>query len=495
MPNAITINNFQKGVGSSPYVGFGKMVGLDIYRKPGIIQAGSTTYNNGESYPNLPVAEVVSLNGDRYVGTYDGTVYKNGSSYCSGLSSIHDLLIIGDDLIISNAGTTLTLIHNVTTTGTVVSSWQTGLTASTYGWKKMFLGQDNVIYIANETKLASITGLYSSGSLQAYTSWNSITLSCLSTGVPNNRIIQTICELNRYVVMGTSQNNTYGTYGNTKLYFMDRFMKDAAGTSFYLSMAVEIPERKVNLMISKNNRLYLFGADTGTFYTANTTTYQEITHLPNRLQAQQFNDTFPSTPNSVALLNDEILFGIGGGYNSAYDVVYGVYSLKDTSVICKHILSTGNYGQTNNSGIRIGSIYVTSNQSYDIGWQDGTTYGMDTSLKVTGGNYNAWFESPFYETGTAINPRTFETIQFNFGPNLVDDQKLRVSYRTAQNASWSTPVVYDYATYGGVNSLHGKFPTIPTTNLQLKVEFNTLKGSGLPSDYGTNIELQSIILL
>ncbi len=499
----ITITGWQRGVASSPYLGFGKMVGMDIFRRPGIIQVGQKLTNTGVSFTGFPTAEVIDKSGNIYIGTSDGKVYKNGVVQAGwGGNIIHDLLIVQDCLLIFYNQTTISLATNLSGVVTYTSSWKTGLELSTFGWKKAILGQDNVIYFGNETKLGSLVAFTPTPSVSPTSATANLNTSCISTSLPNDRVIQTICEWNRYVVMSTSKEGN--GFGNTKMYFMDRGLLDGNETSFNLSIGIEIPERYVRQLINKDNKLYFFGNDTGTFYTTDTTTYSVITALPNRLQGEVYNESFPTTPNAVALVDNEILFGIGGSFNSAYDVVYGVYALRGTSVTCKHIISSGEYGQTNN--VSIGAICVISSSQYNVGWTSNSVYGVDIADFRLGTDYIPWFESAFYETGTSIKPRTFQTVQFNFGSNLINNQGMKLYYRSATNSAWIFYATYSYATgtltmtyadgsttsqTGTFNSFNSKFPVTITTNLQIKVTFTT--GDSAP--YGSNIELQSIILI
>lgn len=500
--NPIYIDNFQRGLGSSPYVGFGKMVGLDIFRRPGIIQLGTRLINTNQSISGFPTAQVIDASGNIYVGTSTGNLYKNGTLIQTGLVSVHDLVVIQNCLLIFKSGTTIDLLTNLNGGTTYVGNWKTGLEQSIFGWKKALLGQDNVVYFGNETKLGSLTSFTPTPAVNPTTATANINLSCLSTGLPNDRIVKTITENNRYICISTSFVGN--GFGNTKLYFMDRGTLDPSRTSFFLSIGVEIPERTVTQMIVQNNRLLFLGNDTGTIYTSNTTSYSIVAVVPNRLQGQNYNYISPSTPNAVALLNSEVLWGIGGENNSAYDVVYGVYSLRGNALICKQTFSSNEYGQT--ASVNVGAMCVISPNQYRVGWQTGSTVGIDEANVSIGTGFNCWFETPFYETGTSIRPRTFQTIQFNTGNVLVSGQAMKVYYRVGSNQTWVEYATYSYSgstltiTYAGdgsttnqngvTNSFNSKFPVTATTNIQLKVAFDTGNAT-----YGTNIELQSIILI
>lgn len=502
--NPIIIQGWQKGIGASPYVGFGKMVGLDIFRKPGIIQSGVNLVNTAVNYAGFITAEVVDSNGNIFAGTNNGFLYKNGAQYQSGLGQVHDLLIIQDCLLVVRNGANIDLLANISIGGgNYLSSWKTGLNQSIYGWKKTVLGQDNVIYIGNETQLASITGFTNPYPI-SNTPTGSLSTSCLATGLPAGRIIQTICELNRYIAISTSLLGN--AYGNTVMYFMDRGILNASRTSFFLSIGVEIPERIVRQLIAQNNRLYFFGNDTGTFYETDTTTYTQIAVIPNKLPAQQYNNSSPYTPNSIALVENEILFGVGGGFNSAFDTIYGVYSIRGRSLICKQIISSGDYGQTNS--ISIGAITVIGAGSYHVAWQDGSTVGNDICNFNIGTGFNVWFESAIYEVAEALTPRTFQTAQFNFGAALSSAQALKLYYRSGNNETWVLYATYSYIsevltiTYNSDNSIttvthnilnhfSSKFSVTFKTNIQIKVAFDV----GTEQVYGQNIELKSITLI
>ena len=501
----ITISNFQKGMGASPYVGFGKMVGMDIFRKPGIIQPGQAlNYSTipSTSLTGLVTAQFNDKYGNNWIGCSDGKVFKNFTLFYTvvGGNAVHDIIMATDTnandyIMIVNAGATIDVIGPFNTSPALYANWTSGLSfSSSLGWKKMFLGQDNVIYIANETKLASIVGFnFNSPSLNA---------SCLQSGLPANRIVTTICELNRYVAIMTT-GNYY-----SQLYFMDRGLTDSLGTGFYLSIGVPLPEFTCNQMINYNNRLYFFGNSTGTIYTTNMTSYIPVAVIPNRLQTQ----SYTTYATGISLFNNEIIFGIGGTYNPVYDTVYGLYSLRGNSLLVKNIVSSGQYGQSTN--VLIGSVMANSTGTYALGWQTGSTLGLDVAGAPLNSLYSCWLESPMFSTADSIAPRTFQTIQYQFGQDLPSGFGMQVYYRTAVTNTWKLFCTYTFVnnvltyTYASgivtsnpitstavdkVNHFHSNFPKTQTTSLQVKVAFSM--DSGASQVYGTSIELQSIVLI
>lgn len=493
MANQIIIQDWQKGVASSPFTGFASMVGVDIFRKPGIIQnAPGLVQLPAITFTGLQTAQVIDANGNIYIGTSDGNFYKNNILIQSGIGFIHDMVIVQNYIVISKSNTTLDLFGDITSGAPVyVPGWRTGLNTSSSGYKKMVLGQDNVLYIANEGALASQTGLYPTFPTASGAISNA---SCLSTGLPYGRVAQTICEMNRYIVIVTSFGN--GTTGKTRVYFMDRGTLDPSKTSFSLSIGVDIPERKINQIVNQNNRLVMFGPDTGTFYTTNSTSYAAIAMLPNR----QILQSYVTLPNAVTLLNNEILFGIGLSvlYTGSYQVGQGIFSLQGSSVVTKAISSTGNYDL---GPISFGSILVTNTDTYQVGYQSTIGGSSVYLLDSTGTNSylaqaaECWFETAMYDTGTYLVPRAFQNIQFNLANNLVAGQTITVAFRTATNEQYSVPVTFAYAKYGTVgnglnNSFKATYATRTGTNIQLRVTLD----SGPSAIPGNEVQLQSIIL-
>jgi hypothetical protein len=486
MYKPITINNFQNGIAPSAYLGFSKIVGLDIFRKPGVIQAG-VKLESSFATVGTPMASIVAPStGDQYVGTTgNGTVgrlYKNGVYQTNTSAPVHDIVFLNDYLIISTSAGTLDAFGPLSTSPVYYSSWKSGLNTSVYGYKKMFVGRDNSIYIANENQLAAI---YNTGTLStpAFASWG-LNTSISSTQIPNNRIITTICEYNRFVAIMTSTGNNSA---NSRIYYLDLFQADNTSRQFKLTAGTDIPERVCNMMINSNNRLFFFGNDTGTVYTSNQVSYSPVAVIPNRQPLQ----TYVTFPNGVAQVNNEILWGVGGAFNAAFDTIYGVYGLRDSSMYTKNIISSGNYGQTAQVSIPVvGALPTASNAGqYLAGWYDGTSTNVDSASFNLATSFTAWFDSAFYETGTALQPRTFQTIQFNLGSNLQPNQQLKLQYRTATNESWTTWATYSYTALGAVNSFHDKFSASKTTNIQIRVLFDATG-----TVYGNNIEVQSVIL-
>jgi hypothetical protein len=169
----------------------------------------------------------------------------------------------------------------------------------------------------------------------------------------------------------------------------------------------------------------------------------------------------------------------------------GVYSLRDTSVVTKCLVSTVDYDI---GALNIGALCVTGLDTFDIGYSDLvsglTVYLLDTVSTYLATSYQCWVESPMYETGTSLIPMAFQIIQVNLGNDFQSGQQIQVSYRTAPNQSYSSPVTYSFNTYGAVNSFNAKFSTENTTNIQLKVAFD----SGINAVSGQEIQLQEIIL-
>lgn len=86
LTKSIFINNFQKGASENPNIGYGAVVGMDIYTKKGVVmlaKKSSTVYNmSGNEYPTF--FAVSALGTTWWAQTNRGNVYYTSSATASG---------------------------------------------------------------------------------------------------------------------------------------------------------------------------------------------------------------------------------------------------------------------------------------------------------------------------------------------------------------------------------------------------------------------------
>lgn len=103
---------------------------------------------------------------------------------------------------------------------------------------------------------------------------------------------------------------------------------------------------------------------------------------------------------------------------------------------------------------------------------------------------NTSLESELFEIGTALVPATPEKIEINLIKNLLSDQTIEISYRTATDQNWTIIQTFNGATDGSKNYYSiQQHPISAVQYLQLRVRGNT--GTTNPND---TIELRSIAI-
>jgi hypothetical protein len=188
-----------------------------------------------------------------------------------------------------------------------------------------------------------------------------------------------------------------------------------------------------------------------------------------------------------------MLFGLSGIGNT--DTTYGVYAMSLTPadmgdgvqvkypVVMRNSISTGNTGQSQQ--LSIGFLYPTSADQLYIGWQDGTTYGVDVITSTVTSGYNTVIYSKYYNIGTNLKKHTFKRMEIFLSDPLLDGQSIRISYReNLGDTIWHTIGTYTSAQFGVNNSYNCLANVASKINIQFKIELNTT---------GTNnMEFQSL---
>lgn len=474
---------FLKGQAQSPHVGFGAVRNLELLDVPGIAKIQWKTQSL-YTPTALPIAIVKDPNfsgtGSRgyYYATEDGNIYNNGTLLGSGYSNVQDLAFFKDYLFITH-GSVISLYGPVgSASAQFFGNWQTGLT-STY-FKKIVPGQDNIVYITNGNTLAAVSSFVAGAPTVAPTASFSLTALTLPSGV----YARTMTELGKYLAIGTQLGSSYADfeYGFGNIYYWDR-----SSTSFELPL--QIQESGINQMLTDGNTLIVQAGVYGNFYRTNTVDFKKITQV--QVSATR-NATAKFYPNAIGKLANEIISG-SSTLSDAFDgyTAHGIWSLKDDVSYIRNTISTGNVGATAN--LKIGAVLPLSQNGqkyYLIGWSDGSTYGVDEiSSTAKYPSYRSYFESQFYEVGTARNPKTYEHMEITLARPLLANQSIRISYRKNLTDTYTIINTLDTTnTASGETSLLIKPLIAKARTLQLKVELSQTSSV----TFDKNIELKEI---
>lgn len=487
----IIINNWQSGMKLSALEGFSQFRGIDPYKMPGtasidhapvaltgatldglvnwtVIQprtfttptpdvpAGTVYFltGSGKLYKTTDYATLTQVTGNTTTnGTGNGMVYWKG---CIWIMRNQYL-----DYYDIDAATW----HNGSDTGFA-------LTTAHAGFNPLWVGQDDVLYIGH----GQFVSMIQENSLNSFvpstaagvTFTNSETTVVLR--LPKDYTVSCFAELGNQLMPGTQ----FGTSAvNTKV--ADIFPWDR-NTAHGTSLPIRLNEEGINAMIVADNTLYVSAGYGGTVYVTNGVSASTLSVVP--LDTKQKTGS-PSAlyilvnPDAMEFYGSELLLGVSQGSSSATKTEnpMGVYSLYKGAW---RFLGVGSHGKDGSDGTRvvIGSIYSVSPNEFFVGWQAGSSYGVDyygpANNRVS--SYGAYMYSQLYPVSLPQDPDTVESFNIFFKKPLVSGDGLRLSYRTNESGTFKALKTIDYATYKGIDSFYFKQSLPATRMIQFKIE-------------------------
>jgi hypothetical protein len=333
-----------------------------------------------------------------------------------------------------------------------INDWQTFLSSITSA-RPAILGQDDAIYIGNGNVVASIifTGTFvpSDGGTFAFNN-NALDL-------PDNYQINCFSELGTYLVIGTQFGYNFGA-GNVA----DVILWDRVSTSYELP--VKLNTQGVRAMVNYNNTIYVFAGLSGHIYATDGTSARLVGKIsPQMLDVQQDKMQLEIYRNGVAIQKDKILIGAGEAKNG-YPVGVFSYNPQTGGIALEYSLSTGNDGSV--TGIDVYSVYSDSDNTIYVGWQDGTTYGIDKTSNTI--RYEtAYIITGLYRVAQNRSKRVFSHFEINLSKDLETENAVNLYYREKLNENFK-PI-------GEMTSGFSKIfdKSISVESIQIKIELKT----------------------
>lgn len=505
----LTISNFQAGIADSPLLGFAKMSNMEIFEKPGVakMQFASTLSFNTTS---LPVAIVEDFFGNQYVACFAGEVYKNGTLIktlnASDELGICDMKLISDGafhdgypieyLLITTFGTRIFVAGPTYHSGNPYwDSYQSGdggINIISTAFKQISIGIDTdshntpIFYFGNGNAVACIKNFTHANEGATPT----LTINPVALTLQPNHWAYSINSLGKYLAIGTVSPKT-SVFGNTSFPNKNSAIILWDRTSPSFNLPIFFKENGVSSLLQMQNRLFASIGNRGRIWLTDGTSYNQIKRLPFVFN-RQFGNYGYVLPNASTLHNGDLLFGFSG---TGIDATYGVYAMSNIPAdmgngvqvpyptVMRNSISTGATGAS--QVLRIGALLSTSADTLYIGWQDGTTYGVDVITSTIVSGYNSIIYSPYYTVGSELNKKTFKRMEISLTAPLLSGQSIRISYR--ENLiidTWKPIGTYTTTNFGTNNVFNTMANLASKTKLQFKIELNTSSTN--------NIELMSL---
>jgi hypothetical protein len=333
-----------------------------------------------------------------------------------------------------------------------INDWQTFLNSITLA-RPAILGQDDAIYIGNGNVVASIifTGTFvpSDGGTFAFNN-NALDL-------PDNYQINCFSELGTYLVIGTQFGYNFGA-GNVA----DVILWDRVSTSYELP--VKLNTQGVRAMVNYNNTIYVFAGLSGHIYATDGTSARLVGKIsPQMLDVQQDKMQLEIYRNGVAIQKDKILIGAGEAKNG-YPVGVFSYNPQTGGIALEYSLSTGNDGSV--TGIDVYSVYSDSDNTIYVGWQDGTTYGIDKTSNTI--RYEtAYIITGLYRVAQNRSKRVFSHFEIDLAKDLETENAVNLYYREKLNENFT--LIGEMTS--GFSKIFDK--SISVESIQIKIELKT----------------------
>lgn len=473
---SILINEWDKGIGQSPYVGFEEIRGLDIQNKKGSV------------YPlkKLLKQDLPLVSGPPHIATPLKITRNQGSNNGVELYAITD-----GNALISLSGSTWGHISTFTETGIYlgIAYWKnyifvvTSATGTSYlncynlntgainagsfpltlsqdlgtTLAPMIVGTDDILYIGDGRYLASLEELSTFDAATAGTySFNSAALD-----LPQHYTITAIEELGKNLLLGTSG------YGKGFIFPWDR-------VSASYDLPILLDESGIKQMITHNGLCYVHAGTRGQWYITDGVSVKEFAKLPEHLINLLPTSSLSPYPSAIAFFNNKIMFAPQNFNAGALNAVWGLNPATGAITI-EYVTSEA----ITSSSLAIGCLFAYNNKLY-VGWESSVIGSTDAGIDMTDTNVNSEYTmyaiTPLYQVGTATNAKLFSKIEIMLASNLSDTNGIKVQYRKVLGGSWTDIVTFDYTTYGAVNSLVYNFGATAEL-IQFKILFKDAASS------------------
>lgn len=492
----ISITDPQKGVAQSSILGNEAIIGCEIFDEPGVLkiqtatEADSSQINNPSymTITGVPLADVTAVKSTglsfRTVVTETGQVVSgpNANYLLTTQSFGWDACVwSGDFTVVSYASGGSGYIGVIYHDDYGGETWFGAKIGSldAYHYIKLCMGKDGYMYFTNGNNIGRITAIsITLGVLSiTYTSTNSSGFV-----LPKNSYGVSLTTLGDKLLIGTQQGNSYSVrsaYPYSSIVIWDYVSANADNI-------IEVNENGINAMIPNKNQVYFSAGNDGNIYITDGVNYQKIKRLPyNRAGIW----VAPATvyPNAMCInQRGNLLVGLSATYDANSPNTTGVWEIglmKDYPTHLPFFSRDGNLGNVSN--VRFGSVRVLDDNTLAFGVQSGSTYELSkTSATALNTNYTARWRTQAYVVSDARDKKTFEQLEFLLTKPLVENQGVKISYRTNLIDDFTTIDTWNYSSIGAVMS---HFASASITNAEI-VQFEIALNYD-SSVFGKNVNL------
>lgn len=347
----------------------------------------------------------------------------------------------------------------------------------TNGWQTLYTGsgvnnihqakacQDDILYYCDDRYLGSIKE--TAGSTFAPGTAATYTYTQKALTLPYNEKASYIEEQIVYLVIGTSTSNL--------LYPWDR-------TSTSYTVPIPMPEIGCYKMLNINRILYILAGQRGNIYYTNGSTVILFKTLPK----QPTGTPYPLiTWGGIMSLNNNLCFGatdVSRNAAGCYAITLAIGELLNSvagAIRYKNIPSSGLYNPLVLIPMANGIQYYSCQYNGTYGVVDILDYSTPTFYS----NYEPYIETDIIPVGTALQQKTFNTVEFKLDTPLTNGEKIRLNMRSDLNTAYTnipfngTTETVATATFLPIDGSSDSIPIQYQKWIQLKIEMQTTGSS------------------
>lgn len=475
------IQNFQEGMGLSPYVGFAVFKGIDIWNNPGICETlyelnGLDTSNTNSNLTPDERGIKGALGSTDFMYCHDETdVFKKSGSdlisigFSTATNGAPKSLYFWKDYLICVSSDGLWAYDDSAETWTDMGT-SNFETASNY--PIVHFANDN-LYIGHGRYVAELEEV--AGSDFDPTDTNTFNFTLQALDLPEGYDITTMVAYGNRIYMGTESNgdNTATIYG-----------WDTYSDSFYLPM--QINEDDVNYMVVSAGQIYIQAGDMGNWYYTNGSSVAIFKEMPDVFRYDGEDGLLRSryiVPGAAAVKDDIIYFGftafmgyVGNYHISEYSGVWALDTREERLFIAYEFSARDLYPFDGATDHKITDVWFNNGELF-VGWyikdSNGDKYiGVDEDLRNDKyNNDRAYLVSKYYQLGTAWNNYTIKQPELHLAKALEDrdiTQNIKVYYRRFPDENWTL-----HDTLDNIGQSHFVMNDIPDViNIQFKIVLN-----------------------
>lgn len=475
----ITIKDWFKGTGDSPYTGFGQIQSCEIFDTPGVIKP-ALKVELQSSASGITVARVKASTGDIFtlVRVEGGTSYitKNGSTYTNISGDAWDMVEYSGYIIVSStAGLSC---FGTTNSTAFFSLFKTGLTDKYY--VKLLTGQDDKLYITNGNSIATISSFVAGTFSVAPT----CTLTANALDLKDGQYAVTIQELGTNIMVGTQTGLSWSERVSHKVANIYPWNRQAGtlGNPGLADLPIILNECGIHAMLSIDNLLYVVAGTRGNVYVTDGTSCKFIKRIP-WTQSRTYLNSIMAYPNAIFRnSNGNLLIGIS--QNAGILGTGGVYEMQLQSSDKEPIYNyptVYKYVPSGGGNCEIGFVTSDETDTVYFGWETSSSGGVDYTTGATVNGYAAFIESPLFITGGAEKKKTFQQFEFLLGKPLTNSQGIKFYYRKNTQDAYILVGTYTFASLGTRVGFEDKCSISDTQQVQFKIELeNDSQSSPVP---------------